>query len=137
MHKKFEINRTKIKGGCQSGRKVVTHNFKSALPLINISRSSFQKTKTKFKCSFSMAPSHSSANHGTVCKPTNIAADLFPRSDSSTPRSTMARHSTERWCRTPYIILWKRTKLCGVSIVRNVVGCRLLCSPTKQRAREK
>ena len=28
MHKKFEINQTKIKGGCQSGRKVVTHNSK-------------------------------------------------------------------------------------------------------------
>ena len=34
MHKKFEINRTKIKGGCQSGTKVVTHNSKSDLPLI-------------------------------------------------------------------------------------------------------
>ena len=34
MHKKFEINRTKIKGGCQSGRKVVTHNPKSDLPLV-------------------------------------------------------------------------------------------------------
>ena len=33
MHKKFEINRTKIKGGCQSGRKVVTHNSKIDLPL--------------------------------------------------------------------------------------------------------
>ena len=33
MHKKFEINRTKVKGGCQSGRKVVTHNSKSDLPL--------------------------------------------------------------------------------------------------------
>ena len=33
MHKKFEINRTKIKGGCQSGRKVVTLNSKSDLPL--------------------------------------------------------------------------------------------------------
>ena len=33
MHKKFVINRTKIKGGCQSGRKVVTHNSKSDLPL--------------------------------------------------------------------------------------------------------
>ena len=30
MYKKFEIDRTKIKGGCQSGRKVVTH--KSDLP---------------------------------------------------------------------------------------------------------
>ena len=29
----FKINQTKIKGGCQSGRKVVTHNSKSDLPL--------------------------------------------------------------------------------------------------------
>ena len=29
MHKKFEINRTKIRVGCQLGRKVVTHNSKS------------------------------------------------------------------------------------------------------------
>ena len=34
MHKKFEINWAKIKGGCQSGRKVLTHNSKSDLPLI-------------------------------------------------------------------------------------------------------
>ena len=34
MYKKFEIKRTKIKGGCQSGRKVVTHNSKSDLPVI-------------------------------------------------------------------------------------------------------
>ena len=34
MPKKFEINRTKIKGGCQSGRKMVTNNSKSDLPLI-------------------------------------------------------------------------------------------------------
>ena len=33
MHKKFEINRTKIKGGCQSGRNVVTHDSKNELPL--------------------------------------------------------------------------------------------------------
>ena len=33
MHKNFEINPTKIKCGCQSGRKVVTHNSKSDLPL--------------------------------------------------------------------------------------------------------
>ena len=36
MHKKFEINRTKIKGSCQSGRKVVTNNSKSDLPLIKV-----------------------------------------------------------------------------------------------------
>ena len=29
----LEVNQTKIKGGCQSGRKVVTHNSKSDLPL--------------------------------------------------------------------------------------------------------
>ena len=34
MQKKFEINRTKSKGACQSERKVVTHNSKSDLPLI-------------------------------------------------------------------------------------------------------
>ena len=34
MHKKFEINQTKIKGGCQSGRKVVTRDSKSDLPLV-------------------------------------------------------------------------------------------------------
>ena len=34
MHKKVEINWTKIKGGCQLGRKVVTHNSKSDLPLV-------------------------------------------------------------------------------------------------------
>ena len=33
MHKKFEIKQTKIKGGCQSGTKVVTHDSKSDLPL--------------------------------------------------------------------------------------------------------
>ena len=36
MHKKFEINRIKIKGGCQSGRKVVPHDSKSDLPLSGI-----------------------------------------------------------------------------------------------------
>ena len=36
MHKKFEIRLTKIKGSCQLGRKVVTHNSKSDLPLARI-----------------------------------------------------------------------------------------------------
>ena len=37
MHKKFEINLTKIKDGCQSERKMVTNNAKSDLPLdVNI-----------------------------------------------------------------------------------------------------
>ena len=33
MHKKFEINWTKIKGGCLSRGKVATHNTKSDLPI--------------------------------------------------------------------------------------------------------
>ena len=33
MHKKFEIDGTKIEDGCQSWRKLVTHNSKSNLPL--------------------------------------------------------------------------------------------------------
>ena len=32
MHNKFEINRTKIKGGCHSGRKVVPYDSKRDLP---------------------------------------------------------------------------------------------------------
>ena len=31
-HCDFEVNHTKIKGGCQSGRKVVAHDSKSDLP---------------------------------------------------------------------------------------------------------
>ena len=34
MHKKFEINQRKIKGGCQLGIKVVTHNSMTDLPLV-------------------------------------------------------------------------------------------------------
>ena len=34
MHKKFEIDRTKIEGSCQLGRKVGTHNSKNDLPLV-------------------------------------------------------------------------------------------------------
>ena len=37
MHKKFEIKWTKIKGRCQSERKVVTHDSKSDLPLPYVS----------------------------------------------------------------------------------------------------
>ena len=32
----FEVNQTKIKGGCQSWRKVVPHKAKSDLPLANV-----------------------------------------------------------------------------------------------------
>ena len=35
MHKKFEMNQTKIKGGCQSGSKVIPHDSKSDLPVVD------------------------------------------------------------------------------------------------------
>ena len=35
MHMKFQINQTKIESGCQSGRKAVSHDSKSDLPLDN------------------------------------------------------------------------------------------------------
>ena len=35
MHNKFQINQTKIKGSCLSGRKVATHDSMSDLPLIH------------------------------------------------------------------------------------------------------
>ena len=46
MHKKFETNRTKIKGGCHSGRKEVTHNSKSDLPLAQL-RAQFSSGRGK------------------------------------------------------------------------------------------
>ena len=46
MHKKFEINRTKIKGNCQSGRKVVPHNSKSDLPLRFMNYSTLPNKRT-------------------------------------------------------------------------------------------
>ena len=34
MHKKFKIDKTKIKGSCQLERKVITHGTKCDLPLV-------------------------------------------------------------------------------------------------------
>ena len=33
-----QVNQTKIKGGCQSGRKVVPHDSKSDLPLLKVNQ---------------------------------------------------------------------------------------------------
>ena len=52
MYKKFEINQTKIEGSCQSGRKVVTHNSKSDLPLailLEHMHKKFEINRTKIK----------------------------------------------------------------------------------------
>ena len=45
MHKKFEINRTEIKVGCQLGRKVVPHDSKSYLPLVSL-----KVVKCNYRC---------------------------------------------------------------------------------------
>ena len=55
MHKKFEINQTKIKGGSQFGRKVVNHSSKSDLPLDGIAVPNMSTA-----CSFSIL-------HKTFC----------------------------------------------------------------------
>ena len=47
MLKKFEISQTKIKGGCQLGRKVVIHNSKSDLPLTS-EYMCYQEVKIKY-----------------------------------------------------------------------------------------
>ena len=52
MHKKIEIYRTKIKGSCQSGRKVVTHDSKTDLPLailLEHKHKKFEINRTKIK----------------------------------------------------------------------------------------
>ena len=73
MHKKFEINRTKIKGGCQSGIKVVTQNSKSNLPLAD-RPTEFEEKKEKIMhtpCiakAFSISNSTQSRSHSSATK---------------------------------------------------------------------
>ena len=43
MLKKFVIKRIKIKGGCQSESKVITHNSKSDWPLAGLSSNSARR----------------------------------------------------------------------------------------------
>ena len=60
MYKKFEINRTKIKGGCQSGRKKVSHNSKSDLPLVQKKKAScnqHHRSKSKSTATVRSCPS--------------------------------------------------------------------------------
>ena len=60
MHKKFEIDQAKIKGGCQSGRKVITHNSKSDLPLVRTHFVKLERQKDwpfEFKWPLQPAPS--------------------------------------------------------------------------------
>ena len=52
MHEKFEMNRTKIKGGCKSERKVVAQDSKSNLPLtilLEHIHKKFEMNRTKIK----------------------------------------------------------------------------------------
>ena len=72
MHKKYEINWTKLKGGCQSGKKVVPHDSKSDLPLRRHTRLStirsinFHVTLDVAACSAAL---HSAARHTTCVLP--------------------------------------------------------------------
>ena len=85
MHKKFEIDWTKIKGGCQSGRKVVTHNSKSDLPLSKSCSCFFKLTKKskKFSSKLHVAPNagllHCSENIdcGTLVRQKGIPPIFF------------------------------------------------------------
>ena len=52
MHKKFEINQTKIKGGCHLGRKVIPLDSMSDLPLKK-SRNEKKVILNVFHCLFS------------------------------------------------------------------------------------
>ena len=47
MHKKFEIHRTKIKGGFQSGGKMVTQDSKSDLPLVSSGTKNHVENQTR------------------------------------------------------------------------------------------
>ena len=51
MYKKFEINWTKIKIGCQSARKVIPHDSKSDLPLASSKTSTQLTEQTDIFCS--------------------------------------------------------------------------------------
>ena len=73
MHKKCEINRTKIKGGCQSGSKMVTHDSKSDLPLEKRDR---KKTTMSF------------SHLGKMCK-------LIPKLELSTEKKERSRLQIE------------------------------------------
>ena len=55
MQKTFEINWTKIKGGCQSVRKVVPHNSKNDLPLSTCEFTKvFEKKRKVIICDISL-----------------------------------------------------------------------------------
>ena len=53
-HGDFEVNQTKIRGGCQSRRKVVPHDSKSDLPLVPSKKISATNDVTSWKDSASM-----------------------------------------------------------------------------------
>ena len=63
MQKKFERNRTKIKGSCQSGRKVVIHDSKSDLPLA--------------ECTYKKGP-YSRVTSLLACCPSQSSRHIYP-----------------------------------------------------------
>ena len=93
MHKKFEINQTKIKGSCQLGRKVVTHNSKSDLPLVNIQIRIWNKLKyfyqyfhTACRKNLEEKKNHSGFLYRSVCNENGKKRgfDVFPEKIQAT-----------------------------------------------------
>ena len=68
MHKKFEINRTKIPVGCQSRRKVVAHNSKSDLPLAALTTAVSPLVKVNNARRLKRASTMYSADAGSIKK---------------------------------------------------------------------
>ena len=104
MLKKFEIFRTKIKGSCQSGRNVVTHNFKSDLPLVKIIDvyylyfSALPQTKNKL-----MKASQSRGSHQFV--------------DNSISQTNPRKVKNNMMILSRYDFSKKRTKLIVMSVI--------------------
>ena len=115
MHKKFNINRTKIKGSCQSRRKVVTHDSKSDLPLANERASVSRDSTSRYSLSFVIWVSESQPNYEqTPCitarteknkrsyfntrlyNPTLIFTSM-PRSPNTTGQFSWIKYIIEEW----------------------------------------
>ena len=91
MHKKFEISQTKIKAGCQSGRKVVLHNSKNVLPLGAVIR---KKYLFFHVCLLSMSPNKERVRGGVS---THRVVDCIAVIFSTTRRTYFSLYSTACW----------------------------------------
>ena len=94
MHKKLKINRTKIKGGCQSGRKVVTQNSKSDLTLAAPFKNHFEEGRG----------AEAGKVHVTkVTKSHELSLDLFFADDNDTGKKRISL--IHIWFSVPFLSL--------------------------------